>query len=124
MQKLIILFSFIALYTTSQAQQIDLIETAFKTGNASGLSGQMAKEIELCIGDDVQFLSGAQAVQSLNKWFASVKPSAVSGKIVGGSAVKYYSGQVTSAKGSHKLFVYYNEKDGGYKIDEIRIGVK
>ena len=124
MQKLIIIFSFIGLYTFSYGQNTAVIESAFSSGVASKLSGEMAKDIELCIGTDVEFYSASQAIQALNKWFGQVKVSAVSGKIVGGSAVKYYNGDITSEKGNFRLFVYYNEKDGTYKIDEIRITAK
>jgi hypothetical protein len=124
MKNLFIIFSFLSFCITTQAQNTEVVQKAFESGNASALTGQLAKEIELCIGNDVQFLSAAQAVASLNKWFASVSPSSLSGKIVGGSAVKYYSGQLQTAKGDFRIFVYYNGQNDAYKIDEIRIAGK
>ena len=124
MQKFIIIFSFLSICTFAQAQNTAAVESSFKKGDASLLITDMAQEIELCIGDDVQFLSSKQAVVALNNWFTKVSPESLSGKIVGGSAVKYYNGHLKTAKGSFKLFVYYNEKSGSYKIDEIRIGTK
>ena len=124
MKTLIIIASFIGFCLTSQAQNTEIVEKAFQSGNASALSGHLSKEVEVCIGDDVQFLSSSQAITSLNKWFASVTPSSLSGKIVGGSTVKYYNGQLETAKGSYRIFVYYNGQNDAYKIDEIRIGGK
>lgn len=124
MKNLIIIVSFLSLCITIKAQNTEVVEQAFKTGNASTLSSHLAKEIEVCFGDDVQFLSATEAIATLNKWFADVSPNSIKGKIIGGPAVKYYNGQLQTEKGAYKIFVYFNGNNDAYKIDEIRIGSK
>ncbi len=121
MKSLTLIISLLILCTFAQAQNTQKIEAVFNSGNASGLTDQLETDIELCIGNDVLFLSSDQAIKSLNKWFAKNKPTHFSGKIVGGSSVKYYNGTMKSENGSFRIFVYYADKNGAYKIDEIRI---
>jgi len=124
MKSIYIIFSLLVSCLALNAQNTQSVQTAFSSGNASAMTADMASDIELCIGDDVQFLSKSQAVTALNKWFQQVQPSDVNGKIDGAGSVKYYNGNVKTASGNFRVFVYYSAAaDGkGFKIDEIRIG--
>lgn len=121
MNKIILIASLIAIYSSSFGQNTQSLESAFANGNAAEMHSQLASEVELNIGNDVHFLSSKETVQKLNQWFSKIKPSGFHGKIEGGSSVKYYSGQLKSDQGKYKVLVYFDGHDKNYKIDEIRI---
>lgn len=122
MKYLYITLSLLITCSISFGQNTENVKTAFSSGNASGLSAELANEIELCIGNDVQFFNKSETLSTLNKWFSKVNPSKFSGRIEGGSSVKYYKGQLATAEGVYKVMIYYNPNGDTYKIDEIRIG--
>lgn len=116
-----IFISLLVFCTVIHGQNTEAVENAFAKGDASELSSQLAAEVEFCIGDDVEFYSKKEASQALNHWIKQHAPTAIEGKIVGGSSVKYYNGELTTEKGRYRIMIYYIESKSAYKIDEIRI---
>lgn len=104
-----------------QAQDINPVKSAFSSSNAAALASILSNEIELCIGDDVEFLSKQQTISQLNKWFSSHTSTGISGRVEGSGAVKFYNGTMKTADGSYRVIVYYKKQAENYVVDEIRI---
>ncbi len=104
------------------SQNVEIVQEVFKSGNAHMLQTELANEVQVCIGDDVQYYTKKETISALNKWFTGVGPDGFKGRMMGESDVKYFSGDLSSSKGVFRVFVYFANENGEFEIDEIRIG--
>lgn len=121
MKNLFVIICLTVFSFAATAQDVNPVKNAFSSANAASLSAILSDEVELCIGDDVEFLSKNETVTHLNRWFSANTPNGIRGTIDGSGAVKFYDGTCTTDKGNYRVIVYYKQQGSGYIVDEIRI---
>ena len=100
------------------------IVSAIGRGQADALLAQMDSEVELSILDDEDVYGKQEAVQRLREFFGKVKPTAFNQVHQGSSKAddaEYVIGNLTTASGSYRVYVYVAVRGGQQKLQELRI---
>lgn len=105
------------------AQSFTSIGNALKSGNSSELAKYFDGNVELTILNTEAVYSKGQAEMVIKNFFNSHSPNAY--KVVhngdSGSGAKYQIGELKTASGTYRTYVYAKDKMGSMLIQEIRI---
>jgi hypothetical protein len=121
--KTIILGIFLTFAVSLSAQDFAGIGSALKTGNSSALSKYFDGNVEVTIVNTGAVYSKSQAEMVIKSFFSKNSPSGY--KVVhngdSGSGAKFQIGELQTAGGTYRTYVYAKDKNGTYLIQEIRI---
>ena len=104
------------------AQSFDNIAAAIRTGNAAALAQNFQGNVEITIKDAESSYSKAQAEMVLKNFFASHQPKSFAVVHQGTSpeGSKYFVGNLTTASGTYRTYVYAKANGNTLVILEIR----
>lgn len=104
------------------AQNFDNIVAAMRTGNAAVLAQSFQSNVEITIKDAESSYSRAQAEMVLKNFFASHQPKSFTLAHQGTSpeGSKYFIGNLTTASGNYRTYVYAKAVGNTLTILEIR----
>ena len=114
---LFVFFSF-----TASAQGFESIVTAFKNGDAAAVAKNFEGNVEITIKTGTTSYSKSQAELVLKSFFAAHKPKTFTVAHEGTSpqGSKYFIGNLTSAAGNYRTYVYAKTLKNELVIQEIR----
>ena len=106
----------------TSAQGFDNIITAFKNGDASAVAKNFEGNVEITIKTGTTSYSKSQAEMVLKGFFAAHKPKSFNVAHEGTSpqGSKYFIGNLTSASGNYRTYVYAKTVKNELVIQEIR----
>jgi hypothetical protein len=104
------------------AQGFDNIVNAFKNGDASAVAKNFEGNVEITIKTGTTSYSKSQAEMVLKSFFAAHKPKTFTVAHEGTSpqGSKYFIGNLTSAAGNYRTYVYAKTLKNELVIQEIR----
>jgi hypothetical protein len=107
---------------TARAQGFDNIVTAFKNGDAAAVAKNFEGNVEITIKTGTTSYSKSQAEMVLKSFFAAHKPKtfAVAHEGTSPQGSKYFIGNLTSAAGNYRTYVYAKTVKSELVIQEIR----
>ena len=117
----LILFCLFTLTVNAQTQA-DAI-AALKAGDANKIGLSLDNDVEICFDDKVDFLSKAQAIKILTKFFSDNKPVSYAPLHNGsakGDKSGYTIGKLTTGSKNYRVYIFAQRGNGAYKIQEIR----
>jgi hypothetical protein len=116
----VIVFVFIGI--SAFAQGFDNIVTAFKNGDAAAVAKNFEGNVEITIKTGTTSYSKSQAEMVLKSFFAAHKPKTFTVAHEGTSpqGSKYFIGNLTSAAGNYRTYVYAKTLKNELVIQEIR----
>lgn len=121
--KTLILGIFLTIAVSLSAQDFTGIGNALQSGNSSALSKYFDGNVEVTIIYTGAVYSKSQAEMVIKNFFTSNSPKAY--KVVhngdSGSGAKFQIGELQTASGTYRTYVYAKDKNGTYLIQEIRI---
>ncbi len=106
----------------TSAQGFDNIINAFKNGDASAVAKNFEGNVEITIKTGTTSYSKSQAEMVLKSFFAAHKPKSFTVAHEGTSpqGSKYFIGNLTSASGNYRTYVYAKTVKNELVIQEIR----
>ena len=106
----------------TSAQGFDNIINAFKNGDASAVAKNFEGNVEITIKTGTTSYSKSQAEMVLKSFFAAHKPKSFTVAHDGTSpqGSKYFIGNLTSASGNYRTYVYAKTVKSELVIQEIR----
>ena len=110
------------IFTMGQAQEISSYFKDIASGNISTLSAKFSSEMEVCVNDSQEFMSKAQAISAINSFLTKVQPISGSELHQGSSksnSSQYRVGQLKTAKGNYRVFIYLEGDASNFKIVSI-----
>ena len=107
---------------TTSAQGFDNIVAAFKNGDASAVAKNFEGNVEITIKTGTTSYSKSQAEMVIKSFFAAHKPKTFTVAHEGTSpqGSKYFIGNLTSAAGNYRTYVYAKTVKNELVIQEIR----
>ena len=126
MKKLILVFtviSFLYSFTEPIAPSFNPIATAMSTGNAEALSKFFDSDVEISIADKEEIYEKDKAKTVIGDFFGKNKPKSFSQVHQGASKGKdtqYCIGEMPTASGSYRVYLYMKVIDDQYIIKEMR----
>jgi hypothetical protein len=126
MKKLLFSFSVIAFlcaFTNPIAPSFNSIATAISTGNADALAVYFDNDVEISIADKEDIYDKTQAKQVINDFFAKNKPKAFNQVHQGqskGKDTQYCIGEMPTAGGKYRVYIYMKVNSDQYVIQEMR----
>ena len=108
--------------TAIQAQSFDNIADAMRKGDASGLAQYFVGNVEISVKDAQNSYSKSQAEVVLKNFFGSHAPKSFTIAHQGTSpeGSKYFIGNLSTAAGTYRTYVYAKQNGPNYSIQEIR----
>ena len=108
--------------TAIQAQSFDNIADAMRKGDASGLAQYFVGNVEISVKDAQNSYSKSQAEVVLKNFFGSHAPKSFTIAHQGTSpeGSKYFIGNLSTAAGTYRTYVYAKQNGSNYSIQEIR----
>ena len=118
---IVTIFCFIFSFS-ARAQNFDNIVGAFKNGDASAIAKNFEGNVEITIKTGSTSYSKSQAEMVLKSFFAAHKPKAFNVAHEGTSpqGSKYFIGNLTTAAGNYRTYVYAKTVKNELVIQEIR----
>lgn len=110
------------LMTTFNASLAD-ITRAISTGDADALSQYFDQTVEVAVLDQEDVYDKAQAVSIVKDFFAKNQPKGFSQVHQGtskGADSQYCIGNMTTATGTYRVYIYMKVTGGKYLIQELR----
>ena len=103
--------------TADSGKLFNGIISAFKSGNASSLSGYFDNEVEIAVFDNDNIYSKTEAKTVMQKFFAKHKPVNFKKEHEGTSpsGANYCIGTLTASTGTYRVFIHAREA-GSKKI--------
>ncbi len=127
MKKLLffILFAPALAIANPPVEQMNLaaITKAISDGNADALAQYFDANVEVAVMDNEEVYAKAQAVQVVKDFFAKNKPKSFSQMHQGaskGQDSQYCIGNLVSASGTYRVYIYMKVTGGKYLIQELR----
>ncbi len=123
MKTLIVIFSLLMPLSFDQPN-IAAVTKALSEGDASTLSNYLDSSVELTILTTQNVYNKGQATTVLNDFFAKNKPRSFNAVHQGsskGSSSHYTIGDLSSATGTYRVYLYYKSVGEKPVIQEIRI---
>ncbi len=123
MKTLIVIFSLLMPVSFDQPN-IAAVTKALSEGDASTLSNYLDNTVELTILTSQNVYNKAQTTTVLNDFFAKNKPRSFNAVHQGsskGSSSHYTIGDLSSATGTYRVYLYYKSVGEKPVIQEIRI---
>ncbi len=126
MKALILILSFVAPFSSSSqlAENISIIAKAIGDGDAATLGNYFDASVELTILDKQDVLDKTQATEALKNFFLKNKPRAYNIVHQGtskGNASHYTIGDMQTASGNYRVYLYYKSAGDKVLIQEMRI---
>ena len=109
---------------TAKGQFETHILNAFGKADIQRIYAHFDKNVEICIGDEVEFYPKNIAKEVLNAFFKKVRPVKCTPLHKGESSdhsSKYIIGKLEAQKGTFRLFVFAIKKSGKQLIKEVRL---
>ncbi len=110
------------LMTTFNANLAD-ITRAISTGDADALGQYFDQSVEIAVLDQEDVYDKAQAVAVVKQFFTKSQPKAFSQVHQGtskGADSQYCIGNMTTASGTYRVYIYMKVSGGKYLIQELR----
>lgn len=123
MKTLVVLFSLFMATSMSQPN-IAPITKALSEGDAATLSNYLDNSVEITVLTAQNVYDKAQATKALGDFFAKNKPRSFNAVHQGsskGSSSHYTIGDLASASGTYRVYLYYKSVGEKPVIQEIRI---
>jgi Domain of unknown function (DUF4783) len=123
MKTLILMIAMMA-STSLQTTNLSAVTKALSEGDAAVLSNYLDASVELTLLDKQNVYDKAQATTALKDFFGRNKPRSFSPVHQGtsrGSTSHYTIGDMTTASGNYRVYLYYKSNGGGVLIQEMRI---
>jgi hypothetical protein len=101
------------------------IATAISTGNAEALSKYFDADVEISLFEKEDSYEKEKAANLMKDFFAKNKPKGFSQMHQGASKGKdtqYTIGEISTASGNYRVYIYMKVVSDNYLIQEIRIG--
>jgi hypothetical protein len=110
---------------TASAQPVSQVKAAFSSGDAAKIGGYFKAEVEISINRDHSALSKQEAIAKLRSFFSKNRAKDFThvheGSSRSSSGTGYLTGDLITASGKFRVFVYFEGQAKGTKIKEIRI---
>lgn len=122
MKRILFTFALVLSFLSVQAADITIISNAFKSGNASSLSGNMDTVVDIAIPGASKKANGSDALSMLNGFLISNKPTAFN--VVHHADKKengFFVGKIMTADGEFRVNVTYRAEGDKAIIQSIRI---
>jgi hypothetical protein len=126
MKKLILVFSVISFlysFTEQAAPSFNPIATAMSTGNADALSKFFDSDVEIAIADKEEIYEKDKAKAVVGDFFGKNKPKSfnqVHQGVSRGKDTQYCIGEMPTASGNYRVYLYMKVVADQYIIQEIR----
>ena len=123
MKTLVVLFS-LFMVTSIEVPNIAPITKALSEGDAATLSNYLDNSVEITVLTAQNVYDKAQATKALGDFFAKNKPRSFNAVHQGsskGSSSHYTIGDLASASGTYRVYLYYKSVGEKPIIQEIRI---
>ena len=123
MKTLVVLFS-LFMITSIEVPNIAPITKALSEGDAATLSNYLDNSVEITVLTAQNVYDKAQATKALGDFFAKNKPRSFNAVHQGsskGSSSHYTIGDLASASGTYRVYLYYKSVGEKPVIQEIRI---
>ncbi len=117
-----ILFLPLGLFAQSAAA-VQSINQALGKGDVNALAAYFDQSVEVAIGDTEDLLPKAQALQSVRDFFAKNPAKSFSTVHQGTSKGRdshYFIGNLVTAGGTFRVYVYLSKAGNEYRIQELR----
>lgn len=126
MKALILILSFVAPFSLSSqlTENISIITKAIGDGDAATLGNYFDASVELTILDKQDVLDKSQATEALKNFFSKNKPRSYNMVHQGtskGNASHYTIGDLQTASGNYRVYLYYKSAGDKVLIQEMRI---
>lgn len=126
MKALILILSFVAPFPLSSqlAENISIITKAISDGDAATLGNYFDASVELTVLDKQDVLDKTQATEAVKNFFLKNKPRAYNMVHQGtskGNASHYTIGDMQTASGNYRVYLYYKSSGDKVLIQEMRI---
>lgn len=108
---------------TSDELNLDAIAKAISGGNADALGQYFDANVEVAVMDKEDTYAKADAVKVVKDFFTKNKPTSFKQVHQGaskGQDSQYCIGNMTSASGSYRVYIYMKVTGGKYTIQELR----
>ena len=120
------LIAFILVLASTQitAQPLNTALKAIGSGQVEQAAKYFNSEVEVTINNDINFLSKAETVATLKKFFASNPPQSFEEMHKGASKTndsRYVIGRMEAGGKTFRIYLYGSEDSGQMMIQEIRI---
>lgn len=126
MKTLILILSLVvpSSLSTPMAENISIITKALSDGDAATLGNYFDNSVELTVLDKQDVLDKAKATEAVKGFFMKNKPRAYNMVHQGtskGSSSHYTIGDMQTASGSFRVYLYYKSSGDRILIQEMRI---
>ena len=126
MKALILILSFVAPFSLSSqlTENISIITKAIGDGDAATLGNYFDASVELTILDKQDVLDKTQATEAVKNFFLKNKPRSYNMVHQGtskGNASHYTIGDMQTASGNYRVYLYYKSAGDKVLIQEMRI---
>ena len=120
--RITVLFLTFLITITAFAQGFDNIVTGFKNGDAAIVAKNFEGNVEITIKTGTTSYSKSQAELVLKSFFAAHKPKtfAIAHEGTSPQGSKYFIGNMTTASGNYRTYVYAKTLNSELVIQEIR----
>lgn len=112
------------LWTGNQANVIENISTALKSGNTQAINQYFATSVDVTILDYQDFLDKSTAIRKVSAFFSNKSINSYKiiheGKSKGRDSV-YTIGTLTTKQGKFKIYMFITATSGNNFIEEIKI---
>lgn len=106
-----------------QELNLNAITKAISEGNADALGQYFDQTVEVSVMDNEDVYAKAQAIKVVRDFFAQHKPKSFSQVHQGtskGNDSQYCIGNLVTASGSFRVYIYLKVSGGNYTIQELR----
>ena len=123
MKTLILLIAMMA-SPSLQTTNLSAVTKALSEGDATALNAFLDTSVELTLLDKQNVYDKSQATSALRDFFSRNKPRSFNPVHQGtsrGNTSHYTIGDMSTASGNYRVYLYYKSNGGGVLIQEIRI---
>ena len=123
MKTLILLIAMMA-SPSLQTTNLSAVSKALSEGDATALNAFLDTTVELTLLDKQNVYDKSQATSALRDFFSHNKPRSFNPVHQGtsrGNTSHYTIGDMSTASGTYRVYLYYKSNGGGVLIQEIRI---
>ncbi len=124
MKKVILLLSFLGIVVSLAGQSVETITRALKSGDAKALIPYLDSNVEIAVPGKEDILPKDEAVAVLDNFFLKNRPQHFSEMHQGrskGQDSKYIIGNLNTANGTFRVYIYMKNQNGQFAIQELRI---
>ena len=115
----LIIIAFTLFSSASFGQNISNYFKDIGKSDLTALSAKFSEDMEVCVNDEQEFMSKAEAIKAITDFLAEKKPISAAELHQGSSKSKnsqYRVGQLKTAKGNFRVFIYLEGDSKDYEI--------